>query len=50
MDKGVGGWEGAGGGGGGWEAGGRLYLPIRLFGAPRIPRTTSRRSRQAQRA
>ena len=29
MYKGVGGWEGAGGGKGGWEAEGGLRLPLR---------------------
>ena len=36
--------------GGGWEAGGGLYLPIKLFGVAMSPRTTSHRPRQAWRA
>ena len=39
-----------GGGGGGWEAEGRLYHPIALFGVAMSPRTTSHRPRQAWRA
>ena len=39
--------EGGGeGGGDGWEAGGRLYLPIALFGLAMSPRSISHRPRQ----
>ena len=49
--KGLGGWEGGEvGGGGGWKAGGRLYLPIGLFGASMSPRSASHRPRQDWRA
>ena len=34
------------GGGGSWEAGGRLYLPIGLFGVAMSPRSASHRPRQ----
>ena len=45
--KGVGRWEGGGvGRGGRWEAGGRLYLPIGLFGVAMSPRSVSQRPRQ----
>ena len=47
--KGVGRWEG-GGGGSGWEAGGGLYLPIELFGVSVSQRSASHRPRQAWRA
>ena len=48
-------WEGGGvgdgvGGGGEWEAGGRLYLPIGLFGASMNPRSAGYRPRQDWRA
>ena len=46
--KGVGGW--VGGGWGGWEAGGRLYLPIGLFGVAMSSRSVSHRPRQDWRA
>ena len=37
MYKGVGRWEGSRmGGGGAWEAGGKLHLPIGLFGVASI--------------
>ena len=35
------------GSGGGWEARGRLYLPIGLFGVAMSPRNTSHRPGQA---
>ena len=38
------------GAGGGWEAGGRLYLPIGLFGVAMSPRSASHRPRQDWRA
>ena len=38
------------GGGDGWEAGGRLNLPIGLFGVAMCPRSASHRPRQAWRA
>ena len=38
------------GGGGGWEVGGRLYLPMGLFGASMSPRSASHRPRQDWRA
>ena len=38
------------GGGGEWEAGGRLYLPIGLFGVAMSPRSASDRPRQDWRA
>ena len=50
MYKGVGGWEGWGGGGGRWEAGGGLYLPIGLFGLAMSPKSASHRPRQDWRA
>ena len=34
------------GGGDGWEARGRLYLPIRLFGVAMSPRSARHRPRQ----
>ena len=37
-------------GGGGWEARGRLYLPIRLFGVAMSPRNANHRPRQDWRA
>ena len=46
MYKGVGGV----GRGDGWEAGGRLYLPIGLFGVAMSPKSASHRSRQDWRA
>ena len=53
----MGGWEGGGGwerggvgGGGEWEARGRLYLPIGLFGVAMSPRSASDRPRQDWRA
>ena len=49
--RGWGEWEEGGvGGGGGWEAGGRLYLPIGLFGVAMSPRSASHRPRQDWRA
>ena len=45
----VGGGEWAGGRGG-WEAGGRLYIPTRLFGVAMSPRSASHRPRQDWRA
>ena len=36
--------------GGGWEARGRLYLPIGLFGVAMSPRSASDRPRQEWRA
>ena len=38
------------GGGGRWEAGGRLNLPIGLFGVAMSPRSVSHRPRQDWRA
>ena len=38
------------GGGGGWEAGGKLYLPIGLFGVAMSPRSASHKPRQDWRA
>ena len=38
------------GGGGGWEAGGRLYNPIGLFGVAMSLRSASHRPRQDWRA
>ena len=35
---------------GGWEAGGKLYHPIRPFGVAMSPRNTSHRPRQDWRA
>ena len=48
MYKEVGGWEGVGWGG--WEARGRLYLPIGLFGVAMGPRSASHGHRQDWRA
>ena len=40
--------EGGGvGGGGGWEAGGRLNLPLGLFGLAMGPRSASHRPKHA---
>ena len=46
--KGVGGWEGVGGGG--WETRGGLHHPIGLFGVVMSPRSVSHMSRQDWRA
>ena len=49
--KRLGGWEGDGVAVGcGWEARGRLYPPIRLFGVAMIPRSASHWPRQDWRA
>ena len=39
--------EGGAGGGGGWEAGGRLNLPLGLFGLAMGPRSASHKPKHA---